>query len=193
VKNTTILTGTDHLLRYADNIIILRDGNIADAGSREEIFARCPEVVTHLENENESGAAQTSPSEVLPAKERVEKLACPDKDADPARKKSGWGVYSYYLKSAGYMPFAFFIFFTVTESVTSNFSGESGTITVTDQTKLTCSSKQYGSKGGLMIMKRAQIRCLGCTLGFMLFYLWQLRYPLSPLVGLSSSESRSLD
>ncbi|KAJ6007677.1 hypothetical protein N7540_011653 [Penicillium herquei] len=127
-----LVTHTEHLLQYADEIIVLEDGRIVDTGSYEAIIRQEPDISANLktltntnqvteddvfqvseqENENEKKAPSTVPPSSSSTPEAT----------DYTKRNGTWSVYKYYYDSAGFTPFAFFLFFTVVEAFCSNFT-----------------------------------------------------------------------
>ncbi|KAJ5716375.1 hypothetical protein N7493_008286 [Penicillium malachiteum] len=113
-----LVTHTEPLLQYADEIIVLEDGNIVDTGSYEAITRRGPDIsakaltntnriiedegFAERENENEKKAPSTAP----PAGPSI------SESTDHTKRNGTWSVYKYYYDSAGFTPFALFLFFT---------------------------------------------------------------------------------
>ncbi|KAJ5737499.1 uncharacterized protein N7483_002624 [Penicillium malachiteum] len=124
-----LVTHTEPLLQHADEIIVLEDGRIVDTGSYEAIIRRKPDIstkaltntnqvredgvfqVAERENENQKRAPNTAP----PASPSTPKTT------DHTKRNGAWSVYKYYYDSAGFTPFAFFLFFTLIEAFCSNF------------------------------------------------------------------------
>ncbi|KAJ5626822.1 ATP-binding cassette transporter [Penicillium herquei] len=126
-----LATHTEPLLQYADEIIVLQDGRILDTGSYEAITRREPDIsakaltntlqaiLSHdgvvAERENENHDEKKAPNTALPPSSSAPEAT------DHTKRNGTWSVYKYYYDSAGFIPFAFFLFFTLVEAFFSNF------------------------------------------------------------------------
>lgn len=112
------------MLAFADAIIVLDEGRVVDQGSYEELKVRMPEIMasiymseddntvsmeaTLVDSKSAGLAAETANSEVI----------------DLRRQQGSWSVYSYYFRSAGYIPLIFSMSCVLVECFSANFSSK---------------------------------------------------------------------
>ncbi|KAJ6002428.1 hypothetical protein N7451_004975 [Penicillium sp. IBT 35674x] len=123
-----VATHTESLLQYADEIIVLENGRIVDTGSYESLIRREPDISARaLTNANEvveddAFAEQESKDEQKAPNTAPSASRSTSGAADHTKRNGTWSVYKYYYESAGFTPFAVFIFFTLAEAFCSDFT-----------------------------------------------------------------------
>ncbi|OJJ45854.1 hypothetical protein ASPZODRAFT_98811 [Penicilliopsis zonata CBS 506.65] len=108
-----LATHTESILEYADNIIVLKEGRIVDILSSSSTLK--PEIVKSALNTNVTVEEEEQPTATHDNDTAITSQSSP-------RQNGTWEVYKYYYHSAGFIPFAAFIFFNLSEAVCSNFT-----------------------------------------------------------------------
>ncbi|KAH8689094.1 putative multidrug resistance-associated protein [Talaromyces proteolyticus] len=119
-SKTSVILATHNLnlLPYADEIIVLNDGKIADHGSYRDISARNPEIIADSTFKEEKNITSPSEDVIIDASvAQVQRQANNGQDGrlketvDVLRRDGVWAVYKYYVQRAG--PYVCAVYFGV--------------------------------------------------------------------------------
>lgn len=114
---------SDHILAYADAIIVLDKGRVVDQGSYEELKVRMPEIIANIHmSEDDKMVSTEEDTLVNPNSAGVAAETANSEVVDLFRQQGSWSVYDYYFRSAGYIPLIFSISCVVIECFGANFS-----------------------------------------------------------------------
>ncbi|GKZ81373.1 hypothetical protein AnigIFM56816_005888 [Aspergillus niger] len=119
-----LATHAEHLLQYADAIVVLEGGRIVQSGSFEKVMQYHKRASVTKSLTNPVQTAEHVPSETQEAVE-LSKITAEPSDSDslsPLRREGTWSVYKYYCQSAGFIPFATCLAFIVVEAVSGNYT-----------------------------------------------------------------------
>ncbi|KAL1981835.1 hypothetical protein VTN96DRAFT_2080 [Rasamsonia emersonii] len=120
-----LATHTLRMLPYADEIIVLDNGRIADTGSYEEIFTRMPEIAAKsltAEDDAPSSVEESAVDKKVDNPQTNVAEEAVSKDVDHLRRDGTWAVYAYYCRSAGYITVILFALSAAVCAFCSNFS-----------------------------------------------------------------------
>ncbi|KAI8238519.1 ABC transporter atnG [Colletotrichum sp. SAR 10_96] len=113
-----------HLLRFADEVIVLESGIILSQGLYERVLATSADVVTTSAPADDS-ADSISEQDTVPSP-NVEKegkvIVSDNNEADRLRQNGSWLVYKYYFEQGGWVAFSLFVASTITESFCAGFT-----------------------------------------------------------------------
>ncbi|KAF9875181.1 ABC transporter [Colletotrichum karsti] len=119
-----LATHTRSLLRFADDVIALDDGNVVGQGPYEKVLTESPDVIAKsAESDNDSertAEIQTLQSEIKTAVTRIE--TAKKEEEDRLRKNGSWSVYKYYFDQSGWIVLGLFLSATVIESFCAGFT-----------------------------------------------------------------------
>ncbi|OJJ78094.1 hypothetical protein ASPBRDRAFT_50885 [Aspergillus brasiliensis CBS 101740] len=127
-RNTgmTVLLAThaEHVLQYADEIIVLEAGRIVQNGSFEELMQLHKPVsairsLMSTVDTSEQVASAAQEADLL--NKTTTNPSAPD-SSSPLRREGSWSVYRYYYRSARFIPFATCMAFIVVEAVSGDFT-----------------------------------------------------------------------
>ncbi|KAJ5006509.1 ABC transporter atnG [Colletotrichum sp. SAR 10_66] len=119
-----LATHTRHLLRFADEVVVLESGGILSQGLYERVLATSADVVTTSAPADDS-ADSISEQDTVPSP-NVEKegkvVVFDNNEADRLRQNGSWLVYKYYFEQGGWVAFSLFVASTITESFCAGFT-----------------------------------------------------------------------
>lgn len=115
---------TDHVLPYADEIIVLDQGTVVDRGSYEEISQRIPEI-SSKKREQERGQDTEPREEVSLAKSTTRQSeTIPDAAEETTAilsQPGNWPVYHYWFSAVGWFKIGAFCVCLVAEAFTQSY------------------------------------------------------------------------
>ncbi|KAK1458226.1 ABC transporter [Colletotrichum melonis] len=118
-----LATHTSALIRHADELIVLADGEVLSQGPYEQVVVSSPELITksRLEDDNnlQRGEESEQAEEALKPTQIQRTL---DAEEDRLRQNGSWSVYKYYFERAGWVVVGSFVFATFTEAFCSGFT-----------------------------------------------------------------------
>ncbi|KXH61282.1 ABC transporter [Colletotrichum salicis] len=118
-----LATHTRSLLRYADELIILTEGQVLSQGSYEQVLASSSDLITKSKLEDDDNSSRGEKSEQ--AEDSVKSTQIQrtlDAEEDRMRQNGSWSVYKYYFERAGWIVVGSFVFATFTEAFCSGFT-----------------------------------------------------------------------
>ncbi|KAF0323666.1 ABC transporter [Colletotrichum asianum] len=119
-----LATHTRHLLRFADEVVVVENGQILSQGPYEKVLATSTDVVTTSAPADDS-ADSISEQDTVPSP-NVEKggkvVVSDNNEADRLRQNGSWLVYKYYFEQGGWVAFSLFVASTITESFCAGFT-----------------------------------------------------------------------
>ncbi|KAI3543901.1 ABC transporter [Colletotrichum filicis] len=118
-----LATHTSALIRHADELIVLADGEVLSQGQYEQVVASSPELITKSRLEGDNNLQRAEESEQ--AEEAVKPTQIQrtlDAEEDRLRQNGSWSVYKYYFERAGWVVVGSFVFATFTEAFCSGFT-----------------------------------------------------------------------
>ncbi|KAK0368673.1 ABC transporter [Colletotrichum limetticola] len=118
-----LATHTSALIRHADELIVLADGEVLSQGPYEQVVASSPELITKSRLEDDNNLQRGEESEQ--AEESVKPTQIQrtlDAEEDRLRQNGSWSVYKYYFERAGWVVVGSFVFATFTEAFCSGFT-----------------------------------------------------------------------
>ncbi|KAK2728510.1 multidrug resistance-associated [Colletotrichum kahawae] len=111
-----LATHTRHLLRFADEVIVLENGGILSQGPYES-----DDIVTTSVPADDSTSEQDAvPSSDVENEGKV--VVSDNEEADRLRQNGSWLVYKYYFGQGGWIAFSLFVASTITESFCAGFT-----------------------------------------------------------------------
>ncbi|KAI8257071.1 ABC transporter atnG [Colletotrichum sp. SAR 10_77] len=119
-----LATHTRHLLRFADEVVVLENGGILSQGPYKKVLATSADVVTTSAPADDS-ADSISEQDTVPSPnvEKEGKVVVSDNnEADRLRQNGSWLVYKYYFEQGGWVAFSLFVASTITESFCAGFT-----------------------------------------------------------------------
>ncbi|KAJ0339266.1 hypothetical protein COL922a_004651 [Colletotrichum nupharicola] len=119
-----LATHTRHLLRFADEVVVLENGGILSQGPYEKVLATSADVATTSTPADDS-ADSISEQDTVPSPnvEKEGKVVVSDNnEADRLRQNGSWLVYKYYFEQGGWVAFSLFVASTITESFCAGFT-----------------------------------------------------------------------
>ncbi|KAF4849717.1 ABC transporter atnG [Colletotrichum siamense] len=119
-----LATHTRHLLRFADEVVVVENGQILSQGPYEKVLATSTDVVTTSAPADDS-ADSISEQDTVPSPnvEKEGKVVVSDNnEADRLRQNGSWLVYKYYFEQGGWVAFGLFVASTITESFCAGFT-----------------------------------------------------------------------
>ncbi|KAI8290986.1 ABC transporter [Colletotrichum sp. SAR11_57] len=119
-----LATHTRHLLRFADEVVVLENGGILSQGPYEKVLATSADVVICSVPADDS-ADSISEQDTVPSPnvEKEGKVVVSDNnEADRLRQNGSWLVYKYYFEQGGWVAFGLFVASTITESFCAGFT-----------------------------------------------------------------------
>ncbi|KAF4814325.1 ABC transporter atnG [Colletotrichum tropicale] len=120
-----LATHTRHLLRFADEVVVLENGGILSQGPFENVLATSADVVTTSAPPADDSADSISEQDTVPSPnvEKQGKVVVSDNnEADRLRQNGSWLVYKYYFEQGGWVAFSLFVASTITESFCAGFT-----------------------------------------------------------------------
>ncbi|KAK1478926.1 ABC transporter [Colletotrichum abscissum] len=118
-----LATHTSALIRHADELIVLANGEVLSQGPYEQVVASSPELITKSRLEDDNNLQRGEESEQ--AEEAVKPTQIQrtlDAEEDRLRQNGSWSVYKYYFERAGWVVVGSFVFATFTEAFCSGFT-----------------------------------------------------------------------
>ncbi|KAK1480120.1 ABC transporter [Colletotrichum cuscutae] len=118
-----LATHTSALIRHADELIVLADGEVLSQGPYEQVVASSPDLITKSRLEGDNNLQRGEESEQ--AEEAVKPTQIQrtlDAEEDRLRQNGSWSVYKYYFERAGWVVVGSFVFATFTEAFCSGFT-----------------------------------------------------------------------
>ncbi|GKZ96812.1 hypothetical protein AnigIFM59636_011330 [Aspergillus niger] len=118
-----LATHTEHLLQYADEIVILERGRIVQNGLFEKVMQLHKPASVHrslVSTDEIAGHMASATDEDNELNNDTVKALVSD-SLSPLRREGTWSVYNYYYQSAGFIPFATCLAFIVVEAVSGDF------------------------------------------------------------------------
>ncbi|KAI8313892.1 ABC transporter atnG [Colletotrichum sp. SAR11_240] len=119
-----LATHTRHLLRFADEVVVVENGQILSQDPYEKVLATSTDVVTTSAPADDS-ADSISEQDTVPSP-NVEKegqvVVTDNNEADRLRQNGSWLVYKYYFEQGGWVAFGLFVASTITESFCAGFT-----------------------------------------------------------------------
>lgn len=113
----------DHMLAYADTIIVMDEGRVVNQGSYEELKVRMPEILASIHmSEDDKTALTEGDTLVNPNSAGLAAETANSKVLNLLRQQGSWSVYGYYFRSAGYILLMFSISCLLVECLGTNFS-----------------------------------------------------------------------
>ena len=114
------------MLPYADEIIVLDQGEVIAIGSYDEIIEKKPEIAMKLQPLEKDTLKHREDSKLsLRSNERKTELeeveSADSKKHQHYRQQGSWSVYGYYFKSAGFSLLLFFLIFATIEAFCTSF------------------------------------------------------------------------
>ncbi|KAI8264025.1 ABC transporter [Colletotrichum sp. SAR11_239] len=119
-----LATHTRHLLRLADEVVVLENGGILSQGPYEKVLATSADVVaTSVPADDSADFISEQDTVPSPKVEKEDKLVVSDNnEADRLRQNGSWLVYKYYFEQGGWVAFSLFVASTITESFCAGFT-----------------------------------------------------------------------
>ncbi|KAL2884121.1 hypothetical protein SGCOL_000058 [Colletotrichum sp. CLE4] len=118
-----LATHTRSLLRHADELIVLTEGQVLSQGSYEQVLASSSDLITKskLEDDNNpSRGEEWEQAENSVKSTQIQRTL--DVQEDRLRQNGSWSVYKYYFERAGWIVVGSFVFATFTEAFCSGFT-----------------------------------------------------------------------
>ncbi|KAK1700845.1 ABC transporter [Colletotrichum godetiae] len=118
-----LATHTRSLLRHADELIVLTEGQVLSQGSYEQVLASSSDLITKskLEDDNNpSRGEEWEQAENSVKSTQIQRTL--DAQEDRLRQNGSWSVYKYYFERAGWIVVGSFVFATFTEAFCSGFT-----------------------------------------------------------------------
>ncbi|KAK1622116.1 ABC transporter [Colletotrichum phormii] len=118
-----LATHTRSLLRYADELIVLTEGQVLSQGSYEHILASSSDLIAKSKLEDDDNSSRGEESEQAEGSVKSTQIQRTlDAEEDRLRQNGSWSVYKYYFERAGWIVVGSFVFATFTEAFCSGFT-----------------------------------------------------------------------
>ncbi|KAK1724246.1 ABC transporter [Colletotrichum acutatum] len=118
-----LATHTRVLLRHADELIVLADGDVLSQGPSEQVLASSSDFITISRLEDDDNLRSGEDSEQADEAARPTQIQRTlDAEEDRLRQNGSWSVYKYYFERAGWAVVSSFVFATFTEAFCSGFT-----------------------------------------------------------------------
>ncbi|KAJ5135340.1 multidrug resistance-associated protein [Penicillium bovifimosum] len=128
-KTVILATHNRTLLPFADEVIVLNDGNVVDSGTSQEILIANSEIAVKSLMEPET--EQCGTGQIIDDRKEIcggttQEIQVQDKNdtkkPDFSRRDGSWQVYAYYVRSAGTLVACLFIASFIVSTFLSKFS-----------------------------------------------------------------------
>ncbi|KXH29218.1 ABC transporter [Colletotrichum simmondsii] len=118
-----LATHTSALIRHADELIVLADGEVLSQGPYQQVLASSPDIITNSrleDDDNLQSGEESEQAEEAVKPSQIQRTL--DAEEDRLRQNGSWSVYKYYFERAGWLVVGSFVFATFTEAFCSGFT-----------------------------------------------------------------------
>ncbi|CCF45895.1 ABC transporter [Colletotrichum higginsianum] len=119
--SVVLATHTRVLLRHADEVVVLNDGEVTSQGPYKQVLTESSSIVTKADTEREDVSSEADVAVDEPVKPAHLQTSL-DSEEGRLRQNGSWSVYKYYFERAGWVVISLFILSSFTEAFCSGFT-----------------------------------------------------------------------